>query len=555
MMKRLHCDVVIRPICALLSSSLLSCRRYAHIVIGLLALIGGAAFAQDPIPGSLHTSPFPGFALGAGKIANLAIGTGDDRATAVALQPDGKIVIAGYCSNGSDNDFCLARLNPDGTLDASFDGPSGVGNGQFLLPIGAGDDYAFALALQPDGKIVIGGYCYNGSKDDFCVARLNADGTLDASFVGPGGAGNGKFLLPIGAGNDQATAVALQPSGKIVIAGYCSNGTNQDFCVARLNSDGALDASFDGPSGAGNGKFLLPIGTINDTATALALQPDGKVVIAGYCSNGSNDDFCIARLNPDGTLDVSFDGPGGAGNGKFLLPIGAGNDQTTALALQPDGKIVIAGYCSNGFGFDFCVARLNPDGTLDASFDGPSGAGNGQLLLPIGPSLNAAFALGLQPDGKIVLAGNCINGSDYDFCLARLHSDGTLDTSFDGPSGAGNGQFLLPIGTNNDYARALALQPDGKIVIVGSCYNGSNQDFCIARLNGGPFAAQNCKLDFDGDGKVLATVDGLIATRVMLGMTGNAVISGIAFAPNATRTTWPAIRNYLVSQCGMVIAP
>ncbi|HPV22815.1 MAG TPA: delta-60 repeat domain-containing protein [Casimicrobium sp.] len=404
-------------------------RRLAAVVCCAVAAF---AHAQDPIPGSLHTTPFPGFASGNGKITNLAIGASDDFGQAVALQPDGKIVLAGYCYNGSNKNFCIARLNADGTLDASFDGPSGSGNGKFLLPIGTSDDYASAIALQPDGKIVLAGHCFSASNEDFCVARLNADGSLDTSFDGPSGGGNGKFLFLIGGGTDQATAVALQPDGKIVLAGACTNGIDNDFCVARLNATGTLDASFDGPSGSGNGKFLLPIGASGDQATAVALQPDGK----------------------------------------------------------------------------------------------------------------------------IVLAGGCLNGSNYDFCVARLNADGSLDSSFDGPSGSGNGKFLLPIGTDYDYANAVALQPDGKIVLAGTCGNFIDSYFCVARLNGGPFGAKQCSPDYDGDGKVLATTDILmIGARVALGLTGNAVVGGITFAAHAARTTWPDIRTFLVSQCGMTIAP
>ncbi len=515
-----------------------------------LSLLGSPlAHAADPVPGSLDTT----FAAGNGKIGNLAIGTGNDNANAVAVQPDGKIVLAGYCGNGSNNDFCVARLNPDGTLDASFDGPSGSGDGKFLLPIGSGDDYANAVAVQPDGKIVLAGFCSNGSGYDFCVARLNPDGTLDTSFDGPGGSGNGRFLLPIGTSDDYATAVAVQPDGKIVLAGNCSNGSNQDFCVARLNADGTLDASFDGPSGSGDGKFLLPVGTGDDYATTVTVQPDGKIVLAGFCHSGSNQDFCVARLNSDGTLDTSFDGPSGSGDGKFLLPIGTSSDYAYAVAVQPDGKIVLAGYCSNGSNNDFCVARLNPDGTLDASFDGPGGSGDGKFLLPIGTSNDVANALAVQPDGKIVLAGYCHNGSNNDFCVARLNPDGTLDTSFDGPGGSGNGKFLLPIGTGNDYVYALALQPDGKIVLAGRCQNGSNDDFCVARLIGGPFAARQCSFDVDGDGLVTATTDVLISARVARGLRGSAVIDGIVFPANAKRNTWPLIRDYLVAQCGLSV--
>ena len=546
----------IRKICAQAATSVRALRRVLFASFGLLlSAYAPVTHAQDPTPGSLDTSPAPGFAAGTGKIASLAIGTGYDQANAVVLQADGKIVLAGYCYNGAGYDFCVARLNANGTLDTSFDGPSGTGNGKFFVPVGTGASRATAAAQQTDGKLVLAGYCAGAGNDDFCVARLNANGTLDVSFVGPAGNGNGKFLLPIGTLQDQANAIALQPDGKIVLAGTCFNGSNNDFCVARLNPDGALDASFVGPSGTGNGAFLLPIGATSDQAMAVAIQSDGKIVLAGYCSNGSNNDFCVARLNADGMLDTSFDGPSGNANGMFLLPIGLTSDQATALAIQPDGKLVLAGNCSNGSEDDFCVARLNTNGTYDSNFDGPSGTGDGKFLLPIGTSVDRATAVAIQPDGKIVLAGTCNTVTNEDFCVARLTAEGALDTTFDGPSGSANGAFIQPMATNADRATGMVLQPDGKIVVAGYCAGAAPPDFCVARFNGGPFGAKNCTPDFDGDGKILATTDALILARVALGMTGSAVISGISFASNSTRQTWPAIRDYLVTQCGMVIAP
>ena len=117
------------------------------------------------------------------------------------------------------------------------------------------------------------------------------------------------------------------------------------------------------------------------------------------------------------------------------------------------------------------------------------------------------------------------------------------------------GKLITPIGSSSDYANSLALQPEGKIVVAGYCSNGANDDFCLARFEGGPFDAKKCSLDIDGDGRVLATTDMLIGTRVALGITGNAVIGGITFAQNATRNTWPLIRDYLVTQCGMSLVP
>ena len=506
------------------------------------------------IPGDLDLS----FASGAGAIPSLVIGAGaHDHLTAMALQPDGKMVLAGYCDGPTSQDFCVARINADGTLDASFVGPNGNGGGKFLLDISNANDTASAVAIQPDGKIIIAGSCYNGVNSDFCIARLNPNGTRDSTFNGPGGAGNGQVMLPMGSSDDYATALALQPDGKIVLVGYCYVNGKTDFCAARLNTSGSFDTSFVGPIGTGAGKIAFPVGTADDLAQTVALQPDGMIVIAGYCVGPMGDnDFCIARLDKVGALDPTFDGPSGSSNGKFLLPIGVSTDAATALLIQPDGKIVVAGFCLvSGTNYDFCAARLNSDGSLDGTFDGPSGTANGKFLLPItATKSDNAAALALQPDGKILIAGRCDNGGNEDFCVARLHIDGSLDASFDGPSGVGNGKFLLPIGSSDDIATAMLLQPDGKIVLGGDCYSGNTNHFCVARLYGGPFGYKNCTMDIDGDGKVLPTTDGLLLTRIALGMSGGNALAG-AISPTATRDTWPKIRDYLVSQCGMTLAP
>ncbi len=358
-----------------------------------------------------------------------------------------------------------------------------------------------------------------------------APGDLDTTF----GSSPGKIITSMGTGHDNASAVAVQPDGKIVVAGECLNGSNYDFCLARYLASGALDASFNS-----TGKVITAIGSNSNTVNALALQPDGKIVVAGYCYNPTNDEVCLARYLANGTLDTSFNT-----TGKVITAIGSSTDVASAVALQPDGKIVVAGYCWNGNNYDFCLARYLPRGTLDTSFNT-----TGTVITAIGSSNDTANALALQPDGKLVVAGGCSNGSNSDFCLARYLPSGALDTSFNT-----TGKVITPIGSSTDVARALALQPDGKIVVAGSCSNGSNNDFCLARYQGGPFDARNCSMDIDGDNQTFATTDGLIAARVMLGLTGNAVIGGITFASHATRTTWPAIRNYLVSQCGMSIVP
>jgi len=315
------------------------------------------------------------------------MGLGVDYGYSLAIQPDGKILLGGYCYNGSDNDFCIARFNSDGTLDTTF------GNrGKVIQPIGPYYDYGYSLAIQPDGKILLGGYCNNRGNIDFCITRFKSDGTLDKTF-----GRSGKVIQPIGSDNDEGYSLAIQPDGKILLGGYCKNGSNRDFCIARFNSDGTLDTSF-----GSSGKVIQPIGSSNDEGYSLAIQSDGKILLGGFCDY----EFCIARFNSDGTLDTTF-----GSSGKVIQPIGSANDRGQSLAIQPDGKILLGGYCSNGSNWDFCIARFNSNGTLDTTF-----GSSGKVIQPIGPYYDYGYSLAIQPDGKILLGGYCFG----DFCIARF---------------------------------------------------------------------------------------------------------------------------------------
>ena len=532
-------------------------RQFASVMCAGIAALGFSG-AQAQVAGSFDTTPFPGFALGNGFIANLAIGTqNDDRANAVALQPDGKIILAGTCAASSGTRFCLARLLPDGQLDASFIGPNNTpGNGKFVMTIAASTTaIAKAVAVQPDGKIVVAGTC----SQKFCVARLNENGTFDTSFTGPTGNSAGHFSFEVAGFNDVLSGMALQSDGKLVLVGTCdesSAANTERMCVARLNANGSFDASFDGPAALnpGNGAFLIPTFDVGGRqfANAVAIRPTGRILIVGMCrSPSTNPDFCAAQLNSSGTLDSTFDGAS-SGNGKVKLgvypftPASAG-----AVALQADDKAVLVGSCS----VPGCAARIQANGALDASFgdavSNTTPAGVRLLSNSVG-----ALSVAVQPDGKILILVPPGNGK---FGVRRLNGDGTLDETFDGPPPVGNGVVSLELTTNSTFSNAQALQPDGKIVLAGYCETSSGATppvaFCIARINGGSSGARNCTPDIDGDGRTTATIDGLILTRVMLGLTGTAVTGGITFPTAAPRKTWSAIRAYLVAQCGMTIAP
>lgn len=371
------------------------------------------------------------------------VSTVDNEANAMAIQKDGKIVVAGY----SNTDYAVVRYNTDGTLDSVF----GVG-GIVKTSLRCGDEHTSAIAIQTDGRIVVAGSTNNGKANDFAVIRYNENGTLDPSF-GKGGIA----ITSIHEGDDNASGVAIQADGKIVVAGSTNNGSNFNFALIRYNPNGTLDPAF----GKG-GIVTIGIRNGDDQVSALAIQPDGKIVVAGY----SNTDLALARFNQNGTLDPAF-GDGG----KVITSIRSGEDEASAISLQPDGKIVVAGSSNNGLNFDFAVVRYNVNGTLDPTF----GKG-GMVTTIIREGDDKASSVAIQADGKIVAGGSSNNGSNFDFALIRYNPNGSLDTAF-----GDGGIVLTDIRSGDDHANAIAIQADGKIVAAGNSNNGSSNDFAIIR--------------------------------------------------------------------------
>jgi len=322
-----------------------------------------------------------------------------------------------------------------GDLDPSFDA-----DGKVLTdfrPRSRSHETASAVVVQPDGKVAAAG------RPGFLLARYHPDGSLDRSF-GRGG------RVETGFGVSSVNALALQPDAKLVAAGRAGagDGTSSDFALVRYDSNGRLDTSFDG-----GGRVLTTFGAFA-SANALVVQPDGKLVAAGRAgaSDGSSGDFALARYHLDGSLDTSFDG-----NGRMLTTFGA-FASANALVVQPDGKLVVAGRAgaSNGSSGDFALGRYHPDGSLDASFDG-----DGLVLTDIA-TLESASALVLQTDGKLVALGTSVGH----FALVRYRPDGSLDTDF-----GANGRVVTTFGAS-EFANALALQPDGRLVAAGGVQHG-----------------------------------------------------------------------------------
>ena len=372
----------------------------------------------------------------------------------VAIQADGKIVVAGGTGFTGADRFALARYNTDGSLDTSFDGDGKLTTDGF--------SEALQVAVQADGKIVAAGISFNVYQD-FGLARYNPDGSLDTNF-----AGDGTVWTDIAGDSDYLNAMVIQPDGKIVVGGSTRDDDEQRFrfALVRYNVDGSLDTSFDG-----DGKVVTTIvtGQNSDEITGLAIQGDGKIVAAGWTEPTDPSQgvyrFALARYASDGSLDTSFDGDGIAITGF------GGEDLALAVALQSDGKIVVGGQHGQPTGYDFALARYNADGSLDSGFDG-----DGFVTTDISEDgIETVQDLLIQPDGKIVAAGEGYG----DYAIVRYNTNGSPDSTF-----SGDGIISTNI-SGGDHARGIAQQPDGKLVAAG--YSASN--FSVARYlssGGGP---------------------------------------------------------------------
>ena len=420
-------------------------------------------------------------------MSTLQFGNNSVIARAVAIQTDGKIVTVGNTRSvhpSNANKFiALARSNKDGRLDASFGRLGMVATSDTWIT-------ASAVAIQADGKIVVSGtgasLKHNSYSSEISLIRYNIDGSLDPRF-GAGGVAtksiNFSFLAV-------PTKLAIQLDGKIVVLG--SEGIvgrkGGTFLLLRFNKDGSLDSTF-----GENGKASTSFSGSFDSPRAIAIQADGKIVVVGTSSIprkrgkssqlgiawGQDFDFSLARYNTDGSLDSTF------GVGGRMTTDSGGAEMANAVAMQTDGKIVVAGSAveqliegqtgktRGGIG----LVRYNPNGSIDQTFAA------GGMVKTLDETLKnkdvdvvtherVAQAVAIQPNGKIVV----VTGED--FSVLRYTTDGHLDTDF----GAG-GEARVQMGKTSHTGYALALQADGKIVAVGSVgdKNEADDDFAIVR--------------------------------------------------------------------------
>jgi uncharacterized delta-60 repeat protein len=443
-----------------------------------------------------------------------------ETALSSARQSDGKIVAVGEGG--------MARYLADGSLDVSF----GLG-GRVAIP-----HYARTVAIQTNGRIVVGGGTAKFFSQDFTVSRYLSNGSPDLTF-----GQNGHTTVDFGGTNETAYSLAVQANGRIVLAG----NSDRSIALARVTGTGQLDTTFHQ-----DGRLTRDIYSTSNTAYSVAVQTDGKIVVAGtaweYTFNSTNHDFFVMRLNASGSPDPAFDSDG-------LVTTNFGRrDEAHNVLMQDDGRIVVTGYADVGFRSYLAVARYETDGSLDAGFaaggkllksiNGYSNnqvAGEASVLQPDGSLLvtaasglyrfksdgspDATFgnagivssrtekSLLLQPDGKIVTTGSFQNL----FAVSRLNSNGQLDTGF-----SGDGYALTNFGPGIDQARGAVLQTDGKIIVAGHSLRG----FAVARYtpNGSP------DLTFSGDGRQVIDFGPSVidagATDVAMQSDGRIVVAG-----------------------------
>jgi uncharacterized delta-60 repeat protein len=573
------------------------------------------------------SNAFAAFANGTG-IARIPNPASSDQGYSIAFQSDGKILVAGKCGSKA----CVARLNADGTLDTMFNAGGAVPGKRVI------DDLVLyntsflptvKVLVAADGKIVVASSCDTGPSVVFCIARLNPDGSFDESFDGPDTAnpGNGRFLLPLTSNNNFLFDAALQRiDGRIVLVGQCLNFYH---CIARLKtSDGSFDddtssgafglagpPAIDRPLGdpAANGRFAYRFPSSNSgsgigAAVAVETTNEGKIVIAGGCGSLYTI-LCLTKFNRDGTFDDDFRGdslPVGQGGRLIVVATNQSGQQVEVNAkdikMQADGRFLLqCQFIATGVNSQ-CMYRINSGGTIATSFSSglPYPSVPGRVVYN---AFGTALRFAITPSGtlpgdpyanRIITLGDCsgVGGfSGRPLCVTAIlngtgATDGVIDATLIGPNGDQAGTFnfstrFASLNAIND-AKGIIANGNGEFFIVGECDSqicvykfhpdgALDTSPCIADVDGdgavsaasdglaivrsmlgvpgGPVIPAGTGYDIDGDGTLNASRDGLLLLRRILGFSDASVLNGITFAPFARRTAWLDIESYLRKRC------
>lgn len=489
--------------------------------------------------------------FGSSGVFRRALSTSDDLARSIAVQQDGKIIVAALCESGNQIRICLTRLTAEGVLDTAF-AQQGVATTLIATTF---ESYAVSIAIAEDSKIVISTACAVPSASStglsrFCVARFNSNGSPDTNF---GTMGVVTTLMSVGATpKDAPTALFIRPNGTITVTGTCQSnddpsGSGRRLCTARyLPQSGELDATYGNGGIAFHTNAAWTAGRFEGIAATMA--PSGAMWIAGQCTIADLSHGCVVATTSNGALATGFGTQG-------LQALNFGNQGTLilAIALQRDGKLVLGAFCARSTDTfnPFCLARISStNGALDTTFSEgflPSGVVRTRMTPYTFANVQR---LAIDDDGAILAVGICSGGAvpASAMCIARYRPEGYLDTSF---SASGT---RAPVLNEASYVYDV-LKHRGRILIAGACdqFDSANNDTCVVALQGGPFTYARCSLDIDGDGAIRAEIDGLMWSRAMLGFDIAQIIGSINFAASAVRNSALAIRQFLNEHCGMEV--
>ena len=565
-----------------------------QLIVSLTKLNRGAVCAAL----FLSSVSLPTFALPGDKDATFGFFTGSGNGTfplvtdnyvAVlggAVLPDDRIVTGGVCEatgagpTPAGKRFCLVVWSVDGSTSATYLHSSSNNRVE--------NNALGAIAVQRDGKVVVAAPCKSTASETtvrHCAARFNADFSADTGFA----AASENVAFPVdftasGSNNHYANDVAIQPDGKIVIAGQCAYSAGTVMCASRYLTDGSRDPSFrSGGIESTSGVLSAPF----DRVKRIAVATDGRIYLAGDCKNSilGLDNVtpteirtaCLARLSANGVLDSGFGGALGDRPAVFR-PSSYGDEDVTDIVIQPNGEIVIASGCGDNalsttptkvpclrrFAAPTAALALLP-GQLYANAKTPRG---NPFTIPTAPTASGAWLfengttdgagalrkVKLLPDGKLLVLLR--GATDSDHRVRLYHTNGAVDLAWNEVV-ANNFGFSIGItaGITNSRGVALDVQRSGRVIAMGTATGAGaiREPRVVALKLGEVNTARACNLALDNDGKILPTTDGLLLSRAAAGLTGNAVISG-AIGAGALRNDWPKIRDYLVTQCGMVIA-
>ncbi len=416
-----------------------------------------AAFTAMPV---VNETPLPATSLRSGMMMFDFRSQGQtDDIQGIALAANGNVLVAGSHYNGFNNDFLLASINPQG-------GTGGLSGNNYLnwsttTAVSTSlYDSAFDVAILPDGGIISAGYADSSTlEENIALVRYNADGALNGGF---GSAG--RVVVDIANHTDVATAVHAYANGKILAAGYAYSSAGISLVsLTRYLADGRLDTSF-----SAGGRMTEQIGIASVSINDMAVQSDGKILVAGRINNAGIVDSIVLRYNSDGSRDTSF-----ADNGQRIIDLG-GIDNTFAIGLTADAHIILAGHSHIGAVQEVAIVRLDSDGTPDRNF----GSNGITTTAPFGNTVNIGYDLLIQDNGGILVAGLTRSAGVSDMLLLRYDAQGTLDSAF-AENGAARADFL---GTH-DYATSLVQLPDGDILLAGKAGNWRNDDMALARFN------------------------------------------------------------------------